>query len=243
MGTLESPELLDITILYDNNTFDDRLRTAWGFSALVRYGETTILFDTGGDAPTLMSNIDILQVDPAGVDVIVLSHIHNDHVGGLDGFLEQASQPTIYLPPSFPSAFKQRISQRTQIVEVDPGQEIVGGAVSTGEMGSSILEQALAIHTREGLVVITGCAHPGIVEIVEKAKEITGEQVHLVLGGFHLGNTPNSEIETIIENFRKLGVKKVAPTHCTGDPAIAKFEDEYGEDFIRAGVGLEIHIR
>jgi 7,8-dihydropterin-6-yl-methyl-4-(beta-D-ribofuranosyl)aminobenzene 5'-phosphate synthase len=89
-------------------------------------------------------------------------------------------------------------------------------------------------------VVVTGCAHPGVAEMVAQAKELSGEPVYLVLGGFHLGSQDDAQIEAIIASFREMGVAKVAPCHCTGDRAIAMFEAEYGDDFIRAGVGKEI---
>jgi 7,8-dihydropterin-6-yl-methyl-4-(beta-D-ribofuranosyl)aminobenzene 5'-phosphate synthase len=240
MGSPMIATPLEITILYDNYAYDASLKTAWGFSALIRYGETTILFDTGGDAPTLMGNLSALGFDPGAVDIVVLSHAHHDHVGGLDGFLDQNTRPPVYLLPSFPSSFKRGASRRTEVIEVAAGQTLVDGVLTTGEMGSDIREQALAIQTESGLVVITGCAHPGIVEIIERARQIGGHDVHLVIGGFHLRNATASEIDSIVADFRRLGVEKVAPTHCTGDLAIARFEEAFGEDFIRAGVGRQI---
>ena len=78
---------MKLTIVYDNNAFDPRLKTAWGFSALVEYDGHTLLFDTGGDAPTLLENMDILEIDPAQIEKVVISHDHGDHTGGLEGLL------------------------------------------------------------------------------------------------------------------------------------------------------------
>jgi 7,8-dihydropterin-6-yl-methyl-4-(beta-D-ribofuranosyl)aminobenzene 5'-phosphate synthase len=233
---------LEITILYDNNSYDTRLTAAWGFSALVKYGPSVILFDTGGDGSTLMSNIANLDLDPATVDLIILSHAHSDHIGGLADFLKQADRPEIYLLPSFSPQLKASLSNEAALIEVSPGQSLVDGVMSTGEMGSDIPEQALMIRTRWGYVTITGCAHPGIVKIIERVKDISGEQVYLVVGGFHLRDKSTAEIETIIADFQRLGVKKVAPTHCTGAQAITMFKSAYGDDFIQAGVGRKIQI-
>jgi 7,8-dihydropterin-6-yl-methyl-4-(beta-D-ribofuranosyl)aminobenzene 5'-phosphate synthase len=242
MTPLRKFETLKITILYDNNSHDQRLKTAWGFSALVECGPSRILFDTGGDSQTLLGNMNILGVDSYSIDSVFLSHAHNDHVGGLDGFLESADQPTVYLLPSFSERFKQHLSKNLNIVEVTSGLSPQTGITSTGEMSGDIPEQSLLIHTDQGLVVITGCAHPGIVDIIEMARELTGEQIYLVLGGFHLKDTPRAGIESIIANFRRLGVEKVAPTHCTGAQAITLFEQAYDADFIPAGAGLVIQI-
>jgi len=98
----------------------------------------------------------------------------------------------------------------------------------------------LIIHTEKGLIVITGCAHPGIVRIVDKAKDLLKGDVLLVMGGFHLGGESKGEIENIISSFRKLGVSYVGPCHCSGDVARQLFKEEYGENFISVGVGRVI---
>jgi 7,8-dihydropterin-6-yl-methyl-4-(beta-D-ribofuranosyl)aminobenzene 5'-phosphate synthase len=66
----------------------------------------------------------------------------------------------------------------------------------TGELGTTIVEQALLIETRRGLIVLTGCAHPGIVEIVRQAKTV-GE-VYLVMGGFHLADYGVADVEAVL---------------------------------------------
>ncbi len=233
---------MTLTVVYDNNAHDPRLQTAWGFACLIEREETTILFDTGGDGALLLSNMDILGSDPSQVDVVVLSHIHGDHVGGLSGLLDAGAHPKVYLPRSFPAGFKSQVQARAELVEVDGSMELVEGVYTTGQMGSSIIEQALVLATTRGLVVITGCAHPGIVEIVRRAKEVGGDDVYLVLGGFHLGGASQERIEPIIAAFTQMGVQKVAPCHCTGDQAIGLFREAYGQDFVQAGVGRVVQI-
>lgn len=232
---------LSITILYDNHALDPRLTTAWGFSALVEYGDHTLLFDTGGDGHVLIENMRILEVDPTQIDSVMLSHAHDDHTGGLTALLNTGIKPTVYLLPSFSSGIKKQIEAYTQAIESIPGQSIVEGMWTTSEMGTMIPEQALIIQTEQGLVIITGCAHPDIVEIIEQARKMFTEPVRLVLGGFHLGSTSEVEIATILAAFRRLGVEQAAPCHCTGDHAISLFETEYGEHFIPVGVGSVLY--
>lgn len=238
----EPAEGLTVTIVYDNNEYDERLKTAWGFSCLVERGDLTLLFDTGGDAPTLLSNMATLGLDLAKIDIVVLSHIHGDHVGGLEGILAVNEDTTIYLPHYFPHRFKDEVTAHARVVEVHEPMEIAEGIYTTGEIGTGIIEQSLVLVTGRGLVVITGCAHPGVVNIVAKAKEITGEEVYLVIGGFHLGGASQAAIEGIVEDFRELGVQKVAPCHCSGDLARSISEREYGEDFIQTGVGSKLEV-
>ncbi|HEY68968.1 MAG TPA: MBL fold metallo-hydrolase [Anaerolineae bacterium] len=226
-----------ITIVYDNNPYDPRLATAWGFSALVEFMDHTILFDTGGDSPTLLNNMRIMEVDLTAIEMVVLSHAHGDHTGGLEGLLAEGVQPMVHLLPSFSRAYKDRIRRITAISEVQPGQLLAPGIYTTGQMGTRIPEQALAIKTSRGLIVITGCAHPGVVQMAERAQELLGGPIYLVMGGFHLVNSSSSQIDAVVAGFRRLDVEKAAPCHCSGNPAIQKFRLEYGEDFIQVGVG------
>jgi 7,8-dihydropterin-6-yl-methyl-4-(beta-D-ribofuranosyl)aminobenzene 5'-phosphate synthase len=237
------PKTLTLTIGYDNNAYDPRLRTAWGFSCLIEYQGQAILFDTGGDSPTLLANMATLGIDHSEIERVVLSHIHGDHTGGLSGLLPIAGDGlTVFVPYSFPTRFKDAVRTRAQLVEVREPREIGEEVYTTGELGMGIIEQSLMVRTDEGLVVVTGCAHPGIVEIVRKAKTLSGDGVYLVLGGFHLGGKSRREMERILSEFRRLGVRKVAPCHCTGEQAIRTFRQEYGEDFIQAGAGRVIRV-
>jgi 7,8-dihydropterin-6-yl-methyl-4-(beta-D-ribofuranosyl)aminobenzene 5'-phosphate synthase len=237
----ETSSNLTIVIIYDNNEYDEKMEMGFGFSCLVKLENKNILFDTGGDSPTLLNNMNKLKIDPKEIDTIVLSHIHGDHVGGLSGFLEVNPNVKVYIPQSFPKSFKDEIkSYGASFADVSDSTKIFDGIYSTGELGTWIKEQSLIIKTEKGLVVITGCAHPGIVDIVKRSKELMKEDVYLVTGGFHLGGAGDYEIKNIIESFRNIGVKKVAPCHCTGDRAISLFEEEYKNDFIKAGVGKTI---
>jgi 7,8-dihydropterin-6-yl-methyl-4-(beta-D-ribofuranosyl)aminobenzene 5'-phosphate synthase len=239
--TVGPPAPLTIAITYDNNPYDDRLRTAWGFSCLLRLPERVILFDTGGDSSILLDNMEHLQIDPKEIDIVVLSHIHGDHVGGLGGILNQNSDVTVYLPASFPQSLKDEIKlYGAEVQEVDEPRELFDGVYTTGELNGGIKEQSLIVKTDEGLVVITGCAHPGVVNIVRKAKEVAGDKVYLVLGGFHLGGASASKIESIIDSFEQLGVERVGPCHCSGDTARRLFRDHYGEGYVESGVGRRL---
>jgi 7,8-dihydropterin-6-yl-methyl-4-(beta-D-ribofuranosyl)aminobenzene 5'-phosphate synthase len=239
---MSTPVPLTITILYNNIEFDQRLTSGWGFAALVEYRGETTLFDTGGNGPILMENMQLLGLNPGQIKRVVLSHAHGDHTGGLSVLLKQGTQPTVYLLPSFPEAFKRDVKRLTTLIETSAGQTITDGVATTGEMGQGIPEQALVIQTDQGLVILTGCAHPGIVAIVEQARQLFDDKVRLVLGGFHLGDKSRAEIQRIIEDFRRLDVAQVAPSHCTGELAITMFAEAYGDQFIHAGVGSVIRL-
>ncbi len=189
-----------LTIVYDNTTTDPQLSPDWGFAAVV---------ETGG------------HTDPAFIEAIILSHQHDDHTGGLQALLATGVRPTVYVPAKFTRAFKRSVEAQTTLVEVSDAVEIVPGVHTTRPIGS-IIEEALVVETGDGAVVITGCAHPGVVEIVREAQAVTNSPIALVVGGFHLASASESQVSSIIAELRQLGVQKVMPCHCTGEKAIAK---------------------
>jgi len=244
-GKQEKTDLENVTLItaYDNYGSNPELKTSWGFSCLVKIGNASVLFDVGGDSKILLSNLEKLHIDPKEIDLVVLSHIHGDHVGGLEGLLEVNPKVTVYLPRSFPASFKQKVtSYGAKVIEVSSPTQISEGIYSTGELGVWIKEQSLIVKTEKGLVVITGCSHPGIVTILKKVKKLHHEEIFLVLGGFHLSGANDPELRGIIKDFRELGVEKVAPSHCSGDRTRKLFKEEYGADFIANGVGKVICI-
>ena len=98
------------------------------------------------------------------------------------------------------------------------------------------------VDTREGLIVITGCAHPNVADMAERAQAYLGKNIYLLMGGFHLGGSSDAEIRVIIARLKTLGVTKVAPSHCTGDNAIRMFRDKWAGDFIQGGLGAVIEV-
>jgi 7,8-dihydropterin-6-yl-methyl-4-(beta-D-ribofuranosyl)aminobenzene 5'-phosphate synthase len=240
---------LTIKVIYDNNPYMEGLETAWGFSALITGTEKTILFDTGGDGSLPLSNMKKLAIEPNDIDVIVLSHIHDDHTGGLAGFLQKNHNVTVFMPESFPKKFKENVQNYgSQVVEVNQPSNICKNVYSTGQLGRLIKEQALIIRTNVGLVVITGCAHPGIVKIVNTTKELIKSLDHardrddilIVMGGFHLEWATRGKIEKTISAFKKLGVRFAAPCHCTGEKARNLFKKQFGKNYINIGAGKVI---
>jgi len=240
---ISTPGVNDLTIkvVFDNNPYMEGLGTAWGFSALITGTEKTILFDTGGDGSLLLSNMNKLAIEPNGIDVVILSHIHGDHTGGLNSFLEKNPIVSVYLPESFPNKFKANVQKYgAQVVEVNQPLDICENVYSTGQLGILIKEQSLIIRTKAGLILITGCAHPGIVKIVNTAKELIKDDILIVMGGFHLEWATKTKIEKIISAFKQYGVRFVAPCHCTGEKARSLFEKHFGENYINIGAGKVI---
>jgi 7,8-dihydropterin-6-yl-methyl-4-(beta-D-ribofuranosyl)aminobenzene 5'-phosphate synthase len=234
---------LRFTVLYDNYVFQDGTRADWGFSCLIEGAEKTILFDTGTKPEILVHNIEALKVDLKKVDLVVISHNHGDHTGGLPAVLERVPGAEVLFPVSFPPEFGRKVGEAgAKTKAVDKPLEICRNVFLTGEMGEAIKEMSLVLDTPGGLVVVTGCSHPGIVGILKRAKEIRGKPIRLVFGGFHLGNAPDAEVQKIIAAFKELEVGRCGATHCTGDRPIALFKAAYGERYQPIGTGRVIEV-
>lgn len=237
---------MEIKIVFDNNNLNENFIPGWGFSCLI---DKTVLFDTGEKSEYLFKNMENLEIDISKIETVIISHDHWDHTGGLWGLLENTEDIDVYGCPNFSDEFKEKVvSLGGNLISTRGLTEIKDGISATGEIegkykGSFIAEQALLIKKKEGIIIITGCSHPGIVKIVKDIKDIfPGENINLVFGGFHLMNKDTREIELIVEKFKDLEVEKVGPTHCTGYEAQVMFEKVYKENFIRITAGKTFEV-
>lgn len=229
---------MDITVVYDNRTDRADLQPDWGFSCVVESDYTTMLFDTGTHPQILAHNMDALGFAMTDIDRVMLSHEHYDHTGGLEPVVQSNAGIEVIIPVSFSDQFKQGVeADGGRIVEISEEQQLADGIATTGPVGHAIVEQAMVLLTADGPLVITGCAHPGVVEMVRAGQRVYDEPVEYVLGGFHLNSAPRREVLEAIQELQDLGVAYAGPCHCTGDAAIAEFRDAYGENFLPVEVG------
>jgi len=235
-----------ITVIYDNHKENDKLKEGFGFSCLLEWRGRKILFDTGGDRSIFFDNARKLRIPIEQLSCVVCSHDHWDHTAGINQVLERIPQQTkVYLPDFFTNSLKKELLNRVQVEKVDHCKKIdkdiyllvLQGAYRLGP----ILEQAMLLKTPKGVVIITGCAHPGILKIIREAQKLFGK-VHMVIGGFHLRHDDNATTAKVVKQFREHKVEKVASCHCTGDAAIAQFKEEFGKDFITVGAGTVIKV-
>jgi 7,8-dihydropterin-6-yl-methyl-4-(beta-D-ribofuranosyl)aminobenzene 5'-phosphate synthase len=206
-----------ITLVYDNAVHTPGLRSDWGFSCLVeKEGTPNILFDTGGNGSILLYNMERLGLDPLSIGIVVISHAHYDHVGGLSRFLDTNNQVRVYLPESCakPKGAKD-------VITVKGPLEISNGVFSTGELKG--IEQSLAVRTEKDIAVIAGCSHPGVESILESASQFGS--VYALVGGLH----GFSHFEAI----RDLGL--ICPCHCTQYKS--EIRSLYPEKYVSGGAG------
>ncbi len=235
-STLAPHEAITLTILYDNQVSATGLNPAWGFACLVERNDVTLLFDTGGNGELLLANMAALGKDPRDVDVVVLSHPHDDHIGGLSALLATGVTLTVYLPHTFPTDFKHSVGEQAEVIEVREPGEILHGITTTGPVRGPVTEIALAVRTGQGDLLLTGCAHPGVARMVQAAND-SGARVATVIGGYHLSSASHAQIQDAVSGLLELEVRQVAPTHCSGQKARAAFATAFPEGYLDVGVG------
>ena len=238
-----APPWVRFTVVVDTTAEATALQSAWGLAVLVEDEDDTVLFDTGPSGATLLHNLGQLGFELARIDGVVLSHIHHDHVGGLQALLRTGIQPSLFVLPSFPEPFRKALPASVRQIETTPGSRVGTGLISTGEMPGPLGEQALIVPTASGIALVTGCAHPGVVRLAERARQLVRQRLRLVLGGFHLGEASSDEVDRVVRGLRTLGVEQVAPCHCTGALAVRRLRAEYGADCLEPGLGKPLVIR
>lgn len=189
-----------------------------------------------------------MDIKVPNIEMAIISHDHWDHRGGLWGILKENPKLKVYACPNFSRRFKNKVkSYGTQLIEADKFAQISKGVYTTGEIEGRYAfrympEQTLVLKTPKGVAILTGCAHPGIIKIIEAVKQNISDNIYLVLGGFHLMGRHKKTIRPIVDKFRQLAIEKVAPAHCSGRSAIKLFKEEYGGDFVELKVGQIIEL-
>lgn len=235
---------ITITIVFDNYPFRDDLKTLWGFSCYIQAPKNTILFDTGSNGRVLLENMQKLGTDVKKIDTLFLSHHHWDHIGGLDSVTELNSKIDIIAPSSLSKLLIKDLRSMVRSVRIvdENGSEICDDMYTTGMMGDEVEEQSFIIDTDAGLIVITGCAHSGIVAIAKRAQAMLDKKIALLLGGFHLMREDEAEIDRVVNELRSMEIDYLCPTHCSGDMAIDKFHNTFMERYITGGAGKIIDL-
>ena len=228
---------MKITIIYDNEIAKNikGLKAGWGFSCFIQTKEKNILFDTGWDGDILISNMKLLGINPKDIDLVVISHSHWDHCGGLTRLLNLNPNLKTYILYSFSKHQKEEIKKRSDTYEIRKPSEICPGVYTTGEIEDSLVigktrisikEQSLIFSTAKGLVVITGCAHSGINKILNSANKLG--KVYGLLGGFH--------------DFKEYNLLKdislIVPTHCSANKK--KIMSLFPKNCLEGGVGFQV---
>ncbi len=288
-GKLDS---LRITVLAEDSVlYESPYLGQHGLSFLLegRRGETTrrILVDVGQNPQALLHNMRIMNILPAAIDAIVLTHCHYDHTRGIVAMLKEIGKrelPVIAHPDVFRTHFVvQPYLRHVGVMQGDSGEDIeeaggrlyltkdplemMPGIVTTGEVkrqtdfedvgielktieagrirADPMLDDISAVANvkEKGLVVVTGCSHAGVINIVRHAKEITGcDRIEGIVGGLHLVDAPDARTKRTVEELSRLNPKWIWAGHCTGFKAQVGLYLALGDRFSPLHTGMKLEL-
>ena len=229
---------LKVLMVYNNIGNDSNLANEWGLSIYIENKDEALLFDTGGEPDILWQNIQKSGFDLNKISKVVISHNHWDHIDGLSAISKHTSiNPEVYVPYNELNNIKYQFP-KANLIGINEPVKLYDFVWTTGQLTGKyrttpIHEQSIIVIHDDSLYLFTGCSHPGIVKIVEKAKTIfPNSPIKLVAGGFHMINDSDQQVKEVSEKLRNLEVEKIAPSHCTGDKALQIFKEEWVNNFI-----------
>lgn len=254
---------MKLTVLTEN-TASGYFAAEHGLSYLIEH-DTKILFDSG-HSDIFLRNAARLKVDLDKVDTVVLSHGHWDHGNGLKYLNNKKliCHPNVFMKryhrndPADVGLDLNRgqLAARFDIMESRTPYQISDKIIFLGEIprvndfesqSTSFVDalrqddfvpddSALVVIENDGLVVVTGCSHAGICNIVEYAKKVSGlQKVKAVIGGFHLKEI-DEQTKRTIDYFRQNNVPRILPSHCTQLPALSAFYQAFQIEQVKAGM-------
>lgn len=235
---------MKITILYNNISDKPGFKSDWGFGAYIELDEFNIIFDTGQKPNIYNYNLKLADKDPKDAEFLFISHSDYDHAGGFPVITKRGFDRQVYVVESFRDKFLDRFKKISpdKVFGISDIKEIRPGIFSTGEGGKSKREHSLVINSNAGAVVITGCAHQGITQIVRTVEAHINSKIKLLLGGFHLKDCNQTNLIEVVTELYNSNIDLIAPSHCTGEKAIEMIMKLFKERFIFTGVGSEIVI-
>ena len=258
---IKSAEENFIKIICDDNVKFSNYISDFGFSCVIAYNGEMILFDTGSAGNKLLNNLKASEINPLEITNVFISHNHSDHIGGLKEFMDINNNVNVYMSKEktqntvgkgveiFNEALKSCLKHNKILIEQDYFYKIAENIYSTGFIETSInnrliKEQSLVIETENGLVVITGCSHQGLIEITKRVKKRFNKPIYMILGGFHLmANSKGDErIISILNELKRLEVKKCCPIHCTDLTVREMFKEYFKTDFVEASAGETVKL-
>lgn len=247
-------ESMEISVLYDYVAMEEGLHIGDGFSMLIEWGDRNILFDTPykdkldkNGLSGFEKNIDNMDVELSDIDLLFLSHDHSKN--GLSAVLKENSQMTLCSLEDINIEYLKRTYNLEPLI-ADGFTEIEDGIWTTGAMEGyayevMVYEQLMILETSKGLIVFSGCAHPGIEDMIAVINEhFPDEPILMMLGGFHLKMDKDDQVFKYWLDFMKEhGVERILPIHCSGDEFKAYAKSYEGIESYDGGVGLTILLK
>lgn len=232
MSFTKAVSSIKITTVVEDTSPKRLFKGEHGLSFWIEVDNKNILFDTGQSGEVLLENLKRLKLNIKSLDASVLSHPHDDHSGGIQSISTKINDLPFYCVSDVFDAYvpdRKRLKKiLSDVQHINKDTEILPGVWIPRERNTvntkyKTKEINLVINLkRKGLVVIVGCSHHGLTNIVNNAKSLFSNKIpiHALIGGFHLKDSPDKEITNIVNKLAKENIKIIAPNHCTGNKAI-----------------------
>lgn len=244
---MKEVKAVKITTIVDNEVWMRGLLSTWGLSFYISFLSNnkrhSILMDTSGSFQTFYHNALRLGLDLALIEAVFISHWHSDHYGALSQVLSLLKPQTpVYVPSENSFGVKEiRNAGGTPIICNKPTR-IFEGVMSTGRVPNRLSEHSLMVNVKnKGLIVLTGCSHPGIINTLTYAQKVSGiRKIYAVIGGFHISGL--KEGLRVGRFLQRLDVKLVSPCHCTSKDAKRGIARIMGERYAENGSGKTMFV-
>ncbi len=233
--------MLKLTVTVDNKSLKRDTKADWGFSLFVNLNGVRGLFDVGPSYETLLYNANKLGISLKNLDFIFISHMHSDHSGDLLKVVQALRPKHLFLPATVSYSELMNISKFISSVKtVAEWSELLPNIFSTGLLEAGyISEQSMFINLESCSVVLVGCSHGGIINILKLIRAKSPVPVLLLIGGLHISSYERGK--TIGKSLLNMGIAHVYPCHCTKEEAKEGIYEAYGRS-TPCGVGLTLSI-
>lgn len=229
-------------ILYDTSTPTlAELKPGFGYAVYIQADGKRILFDTGADPDTLEHNLSVAGVDLNKLDMVVVSHNHFDHAGGLARVRELNPSVPVYLPPNQIFAVNDGKVVESHL-QITPNIFVIHGrsAVSTAGISNDL---SIVLRSSSGPYVLSTCSHSGVEQIIDKASQVTGEKVFYFSGGARLVSRPESDTRLVAKSLDRRQVQMVSPSHCSLSHLVDKqLRETLGERVVASRLGEKVEV-
>ncbi|MBW2485598.1 MAG: MBL fold metallo-hydrolase [Deltaproteobacteria bacterium] len=219
------------------------MKTGWGFSAIIEREDFVVMLDTGLDEKIFAHNLRISGYKPADIDVVVISHWHPDHTGGLKYLMDANPNLIAYVPVSI----AHHPPKDTRYIVLKGKKDLPHGVVVLqttavdSEKSGVEDELSVAVKTVKGSAVVHGCAHSELRDILKNVKKVFPGKIYMSMGGMRYLNKTEEEMRVIAKDLKEIGLEKIGPAHCAVGPASTKiFNESFGQDVFFAGLAAEI---